>query len=93
MEKTLPRRGKGTSKADYSEKKMRKTQSEEGNLKIQVLRAMYEATSRIEELRRKFSSLEIYKLYISKEENLLVEDANINGCVEDPLKWFEILVP
>ena len=58
-----------------------------------MLRAMYEATSRIEELRRKFFSLEIYKLHISKEENLLVEDANINGCVEDPLKWFEILVP
>ena len=54
---------------------------------------MYEATSRIEELRRKFFSLEIYKLHISKEENLLVEDTNINGCVEDPLKWFEILVP
>ena len=54
-----------------------------------MLRAMYEATLRIEELRRKFSSLEIYKLYISKEENLLV----VNGCVEDPLKWFEILVP
>ena len=48
---------------------------------------------RIEELRRKFFSLEIYKLHISKEENLLVEDTNINGCVEDPLKWFEILVP
>ena len=40
-----------------------------------------------------FFSLEIYKLHISEEENLLVEDANINGCVEDPLKWFEILVP
>ena len=53
---------------------------------------MYEATSRIEELRRKFFSLEIYKLHISKEENLLVEDTNINGCVEDPLNglksWF-----
>ena len=58
-----------------------------------MLRAIYGATSRIEDLRRKFSSLEIYKLHISKEKNLLVEDANINGCVEDPLKWFEILVP
>ena len=58
-----------------------------------MLRAIYGATSRIEDLRRKFSSLEIYKLHISKEENLLVEDANINRCVEDPLKWFEILVP
>ena len=58
-----------------------------------MLRAIYGATSRIEDLRRKFSFLEIYKLHISKEENLLVEDANINGCVEDPPKWFEILVP
>ena len=58
-----------------------------------MLRAIYEATSRMEDLQRKFSSLEIYKLHISKEENLFVEDANINGCVEDPLKWFEILVP
>ena len=58
-----------------------------------MLRAIYEATSRIEDLRRKFSFLEIYKLHISKEENLLVGDANINGCVEDPPKWFEILVP
>lgn len=22
-----------------------------------------------------------------------VEDANVNGCVQDPLKWFGILVP
>ena len=91
MEKTLPRRRKGTSKAGYSEKE------EEENIvrrrKPQNSGAMYEATSRIEELRRKFFSLEIYKLHISEEENLLVEDANINGCVQDPLKWFEILVP
>ena len=80
MEKALPRRAKGTSKTGYNEKE------EEENVvrrrKPQKSGASSdEATSRIQEL------------YISKEENLPVEDENVNGCVQDPLKWFGILVP
>ena len=80
LEKTLPRRGKGASEANLKEKE------EEKNVvrrrKPQKSGSLSdEATSRIEEL------------YLPKEENLPVEDASINGCVQDPLKWFGILVP
>lgn len=80
LEKTLPGKAMETTKADVNEK------DEDRN----VLRrrkpqksdtSSDEITSGIEELS------------LSKEEKLSGEDPNINGCVQDPLKWFGILVP
>lgn len=80
LKKTLPGKVMETSKADVDEK----DDSEERN----VLRRRKPQKS--DSLNDEITGIE--ELSLSKEEKLPLESSS-NGCVQDPLKWFGILVP
>lgn len=78
LKKTTPGKVMETSKADIDEK------DEERN----VLRRRKPQKS--DSLSDEITGIE--ELSVSKEEKFPLESSN-NGCVQDPLKWFGILVP